>query len=358
MKKPKKLKKGDYIAIVSLSSGILGESMCKHQLKRGIERLESFGLKPIFMPNALKGIDFLDQNPKARAQDLKDAFFDDRIKGIICAIGGDDTYRLLPHLIEDEEFIKKVKESPKLFTGFSDTTNNHLMFYKLGVVSFYGPNFLSDIAELEEEMLPYTKEAFETFFKNPNTRLIKSSPIWYLERNDFSVEALGTKRKSQSEKFGYKVLYGNGKITGGLLGGCLESLYDGYTGTRYPMQKEIYIKYKLMPDLSDWEDKILFFETSEETPKPNEFKTYLEELERQGVFDKIVAMMVGKPQNEIYFDEYNKILSDFASKHKIPTIVNINFGHAYPRNVIPYGITATIDFDLGIISLNEPVFSD
>jgi muramoyltetrapeptide carboxypeptidase LdcA involved in peptidoglycan recycling len=166
---------------------------------------------------------------------------------------------LLPHLIEDEEFIKKVKESPKLFTGFSDTTTNHLMFYNLGAVSFYGPNFLSDIAELEEEMLPYTKEAFETFFMNPSNRLIKSSPIWYLERNDFSVEALGTKRKSQ---------------------------------------------------------------------------------------------------NEIYFDEYNIILSDFATKHKIPTIVNINFGHAYPRNVIPYGITATIDFDGGIISLNEPVFSD
>ena len=58
-----------------------------------------------------------------------------RLKVIICAIGS-DTYRLLPYLLEDEGFIKKVKTNPKIFTGFSDTTNNHLMFYKLGMVSF------------------------------------------------------------------------------------------------------------------------------------------------------------------------------------------------------------------------------
>ena len=38
---------------------------------------------------------------KRRAKDLKDAFLDDSIAGIICAIGGDDTYRLLPYLMED-----------------------------------------------------------------------------------------------------------------------------------------------------------------------------------------------------------------------------------------------------------------
>lgn len=43
---------------------------------------------------------------------------DDSIAGIICAIGGDDTYRLLPYLLEDEEFIDAVHKSPKLFTGF------------------------------------------------------------------------------------------------------------------------------------------------------------------------------------------------------------------------------------------------
>ena len=40
-----------------------------------------------------------------------------------------------------------VVNKPKIFIGFSDSTNNHLMFNKLGLVTYYGLNFLSDICE-------------------------------------------------------------------------------------------------------------------------------------------------------------------------------------------------------------------
>lgn len=137
LKKAKALKKGDKVAIVSLSSGMLGEKFCSHNIEIGVKRLKEFGLEPVFMKNALKGIDYLKEHPEARAADLKEAFRDDSIKGIICAIGGDDTYRLLPYLMEDTEFIELVQKKPKLFTGFSDTTINHLMFYKLGLATYY-----------------------------------------------------------------------------------------------------------------------------------------------------------------------------------------------------------------------------
>ena len=97
MKYAKKLRKGDKVAIVSLSSGMLGEAFCSHNIEIGVKRLREYGLEPSFMPNSLKGIEYLKANPKARAKDLKDAFMDDSIAGIICAIGGDDTYRLLPY---------------------------------------------------------------------------------------------------------------------------------------------------------------------------------------------------------------------------------------------------------------------
>ena len=35
---------------------------------------------------------------------------------------------------------------------------NHLMFYRLGLETFYGPCIIADLAELNNEMLPYTKE--------------------------------------------------------------------------------------------------------------------------------------------------------------------------------------------------------
>ena len=96
MRKPSALRRGDKVAIVSLSSGVLGEPFAKHQVELAKKRLEMLGLVPVFMPNALKGLKVLEENPQARAQDLKDAFADDSIKGIFCAIGGIDTYRLSP----------------------------------------------------------------------------------------------------------------------------------------------------------------------------------------------------------------------------------------------------------------------
>ena len=56
--KPEKLKQGDKVAIVSLSSGMLGEDFCSHNIEIGLRRLKMFGLEPVFMPNALKGIDY------------------------------------------------------------------------------------------------------------------------------------------------------------------------------------------------------------------------------------------------------------------------------------------------------------
>ena len=185
MQYARKLRKGDKVAIVSLSSGMLGEEFCSHNIEIGVKRLKEYGLEPVFMPNALKGIEYLKAHPEARAKDLKDAFLDESIAGIICAIGGDDTYRLLPYLMEDDEFIKAVEKHPKLFTGFSDTTINHFMFYKLGLSTYYGPNFICDLGEIADEMLPYTKRAFEGYLEGNEFDEIVSSDIWYEEREDF-----------------------------------------------------------------------------------------------------------------------------------------------------------------------------
>ena len=158
MIKPQNLVKGDKVAIVSLSRGLLGKSSVKHELDLAIRRLKEYGLEPVIMPNAMGDTDYLSNYPEARAADLKKAYQDENIKMILCAIGGNDTYRLLPYLMEDDEFKKAVIENPKIFTGFSDTTINHLMFYKLGLKTFYGPCLLIDLASIDHEMLPYTKQ--------------------------------------------------------------------------------------------------------------------------------------------------------------------------------------------------------
>ncbi|MDE6014852.1 MAG: LD-carboxypeptidase [Acetatifactor sp.] len=352
MRYPRKLRKGDKVAIVSLSSGMLGEDFCSHNIEIGVKRLKGYGLEPVFMPNALKGIDHLHAHPEARAKDLKDAFLDESIAGIICAIGGDDTYRLLPCLMEDAEFIQAVEKSPKLFTGFSDTTINHLMFYKLGLSTYYGPNFICDLGEISNEMLPYSKKAFEAYLEGNETSEIVSSEIWYEERTDFSRTAMGTDRIAHKEERGFELLQGSEVFQGELLGGCLESFYDILTATRYEDEKDVCEKYGLFPSKEEWAGKVLFIETSEEKPVPELFEKEIIALRDKGVFDVISGVLVGKPQDETYYQEYKDILIKVIDNEKLPIVYNVNFGHATPRCALQYGVMAKVDMTQKKIYLN------
>lgn len=211
------------IGIVSLSSGILGESFIQHELNLGKKRLEEYGIEVVFLPHALKGLEFIKQHPECRAKDLLTAFQDDSIDMILCAIGGDDTYRLLPYLFE-QDALKKVAQQ-KIFLGFSDTTINHLMLHKVGVRSFYGQAFLPDVCELSKEMLSYTKSYFEELLTTGRIKEIRPSDIWVQEREDFSEKGLGVSMPSFPNQ-GFELLSGPAQFTGQILGGCLESMSE------------------------------------------------------------------------------------------------------------------------------------
>ena len=135
------------IGVVSLSSGMLGEDFAKRQRELGIQRLEAYGIKVKFMTNALKGIAYLNEHPEARAADLIEAFRDPEVDLIMTAIGGDDTYRLLPYLFGHDELKNAITDKP--FLGFSDTTVNHLMLHKLGLPTLYGQAFLTYVDAYE-----------------------------------------------------------------------------------------------------------------------------------------------------------------------------------------------------------------
>jgi len=355
MIKPSRLQPGDKVAIVSLSSGILGEPFALRQLELGERRLEELGLRFEYMPNSRKGIEYIKDHPEARAEDLKRAFADDSIKGIICAIGGDDTYKTIPYLLDDPVFIESVKNNPKIFLGFSDTTNNHLMFYKLGLQTYYGQAFLTDFAEFADEMLPYTKEWSGELLRPANGREITSSPIWYEERKDFGPGQVGIERIYHKETRGFEVLRGFGIVKGELLGGCVESLYDQITGELYSDEKEIIAKYEIFPIIKQWQGKILFAETSEEQPSPKKLRRMLDTLDQAGVFGAVAGVVVGKPQDETFYEEYKKEWLEVTEPYDLPILYNINVGHAVPRCILPYGGSVNVDFNSARIFLDEPL---
>lgn len=334
------------IGIVSLSSGIMGESFIRHEVEIGKERLKQYGIEIEFLPHALKGIEFIKKHPECRAYDLLTAFKDDSIDMILCAIGGEDTYRLLPYLFENNELEKTVKQ--KIFLGFSDTTMNHFMLNKVGIKTFYGQAFLSDVCELSKEILPYTKKYFEELITEGRIKEIRPSHVWYQEREDFSENGIGIDMASYSNR-GFELLKGQPIFKGQILGGCLESMYDIFDNSRFEDTASLCKKYSLFPKKEEWRNKILLLETSEEKPSPDLFRKMVKTIESTGIFDVISGVLVGKPQNETYYDAYKRILLEELSNKHLSIVYNINIGHATPRCIIPFGVDSEVNVEKQVI---------
>ena len=334
------------VGIVSLSSGILGESRIRFETETGIRRLEEYGLNIKFMPHALMGLDYLKAHPEKRADDLLLAFHDPEIDMILCAIGGDDTYRLLPYLFEHDELANSVTD--KVFLGFSDTTINHLMLHKVGLTTFYGQAFLPDICELSSEMLPYTRKYFEELINTENISEICPSDIWYEERKSFGIDQAGKPLISHPNS-GFELLQGPSVFSGKILGGCIDSIYDMFNGDRYADMPVLCKKYHLFPDPEDWKGRILLLETSEEKPSPEKYRKALEYLKQTGVFEAVSGLLIGKPMDETYAQEYRLLLTKVIDRPDLPIVFNLNVGHSVPRCIIPFGINAFVDVNKQVI---------
>lgn len=328
------------VAIVSLSSGTLGEAFAKHELDIGVKRLKDFGLNVTFMPHALKGIEYVRNHPAERAADLLQALRAPDIDMILCAIGGDDTYRLLPYLFGHKELLEAV--SDKVFLGFSDTTINHFMLHNVGMKTFYGQSFLADICELDENMLPYTEDYFRELISTGTIREIRPSGIWYEGRTQYGVDQIGTPLRAHPDH-GFELLQGNPVFSGPILGGCLDSIYDIFHGDRYADMPQLCGKYALFPKTEDWAGRILLLETSEEKMSPQKFRKALLTLKETGIFDVISGILMGKPMDETYAPEYKRILRENIDNPELPIVCNLNIGHALPRCIIPFGVQATVD---------------
>ena len=126
-------------------------------------------------------------------------------------------------------------------------------------------------------------------------------------------------------------------------------MYDFFDGERYEDMPVLCEKYHLFPDAKDWEGRIILLETSEEKPTPEKYRQALEFIKARGVFDAVNGVLVGKPQDECYAEEYKEILKSVIDNPDLPVLFNVNIGHATPRCIIPFGVEATVDANKQII---------
>ncbi len=334
------------IGIVSLSRGILGEDFMKHEVEIGLHRLHDLGLEVKFMPNAMKGLEYIEMHPEKRAEDLLEALRDPEIDMILCAIGGDDTYRLAPYLFDNDELAKAACD--KVFLGFSDTSLNHFMLHKAGMRSFYGQAFLPDICELSPDMLPYTRRYFEELITTGTVKEITPADTWYEQRESFGTDQIEVDLP-QHVNSGFELLQGPARFSGKILGGCIDSMYDMFDGETYQDMPAICEKYHLFPDVDDWKGRIILLESSEEKMPPEKYKKALEYLKERGVFGAVSGVLVGKPMDGAFEEEYNELLVEVIDDTRLPVLCNINIGHALPHCIIPFGVDCEVDAEEQVI---------
>lgn len=348
--KPNALKKGDKIACVSLSSGLAGLFFERYQrFKEFFEK--AFELEVVEMPHTLDSFDDVYSSPKNRLDDLMNAFLCPEIKGILTTIGGDDTIRLLP-LMQEKHF-KIIRQNPKVFLGMSDTTVNHFMCLKAGVSSFYSGSSLFGYGENNGLMPCMIENTKKSLFETRAIGVFPKSSEYIIERRCFRAENHITRKRIATPKINF--LGSKQKVRGRLIGGCFEVL-NFINGT------------KLWPSLKEWENTILFIETSEDKPAPVLLTYFLRNLAVQGILSKVKGILFGIPGGEflpseqkeqmafiktypLYEEAILTVLKEFDVK--IPVVSNLNFGHTVPQFILPYGALAEINPQNETVSILE-----
>ena len=334
MMKSEKLQPGDKVATVSLSWGGPGAFPYRYEAgKRQLE--EEFGVTVVEMPHTLSDPSWLQNNPQARADDLMQAFADTSIKAVISTIGGDDSLRILPFLDLDV-----IRSNPKIFMGYSDTTATHMACLKAGLVSFYGPAIMAGFAE-NGGLFPYMADSVhKTLFSSaPIGNIAPNNEGWTVEFLEWANPENQSRKRQLTPPTGWKFLQGNGSHSGHLIGGCFEGL-DWLRGTDF------------WPEPEMWPGAILFLETSEEAPPPNEVLRGLRTYAAMGILKELSGLLFGRPGGQVepgQFDEYDKVISQVIVEEEglveLPIITQMDFGHTDPMFVLPYGIQAEIDCD-------------
>lgn len=158
--------------------------------------------------------------------------------------------------------------------------------------------------------------------------VIEPSPWWTEEFLDWAEQADLQRPRTRQNSAGWSWLRG-GMAEGVLIGGCLESL-EHLRGTRF---------------WPEWQDAILFFETSEEAPPPERVDSLLMDYENMGVLQSLQGLLVGRPMRYTAAakQQLREVLLERTRGYTFPVVADMDFGHTAPQFTVPLGCRARID---------------
>ena len=294
---PPPLQSGDLLKVVA-PCGAMREF---EAFNKGVEIWQRRGYRVEISTSIEKRWGYLAGTDEIRRFELKEAWIDPNVKGILCARGGYGSARLL------EDWDWGVGEGthsplPKWLIGFSDVTGLLWSLCNAGISGVHGP-LMTTIAE---------------------------EPDWSIQRLFNWVE-----RHSLEPLKG--VGWGGGKVSGILLPVNL-TVATNLLGT--PIQPAL-------------DNIILALE--DVTEAPYRIDRMLTQWRLLGAFKNVRGIVLGRfsrcePLPGIPSFTVEEVLHDRFSSLNIPIISDLPFGHDGPNAALPVGIMAHLDADQGILS--------
>ncbi|HKF44905.1 MAG TPA: LD-carboxypeptidase [Thermoanaerobaculia bacterium] len=302
MVKPKTLKQGDTIGLITPSSYVFDT----WRVDLAAARMEAvLGVKCRLGRYVKARHGYMAGTEKERLEDLHSMFADPSVSGVFCLEGGYGTERLLPGI--DYELLRK---NPKVLLGYSDITGLHLAITKkAGLVTFHGPVAMG------------------------------SMPSWSLaalKKAIFSAEPIGELANPPEDDPNWPVFplhaVSSGKARGAIAGGNL-TLVSTTMGTPWEI---------------DAKGKILFLEDTGEAPY--RVDRMLTQMKLAGKFDECAGIVWGtctectaaKSSYEVNLS-ISDILDEILGPLGKPVLAGLVFGHTKEKATIPMGVEAELD---------------
>ena len=313
---PEKLKAGDEVRVIapSCSMAIISEA----SRKIANSRLTELGLKVTYGKNVEESDEFNSSSIKSRVADLHKAFQDKNVKAVLTVIGGYNCNQLLKYI--DWEIIKN---NPKIFIGFSDTTAlQNAIYAKTRLVTYSGPAWSTFGQKLHFE---YTLDYFKKCLMDKHLFAVEPSKEWTDD----------AWYKDQKNRYPIKnegwLVVNKGKASGTILGANL-CTFNLLQGTEF------------FPNLNN---SILFIEDDDMSGSSGavEFDRNFQSLIHLSAFSGVKGIVIGRFQkaSKVTSKNLEKIIKSKKELKNVPVIANVDFGHTSPIITFPIGGEVEID---------------
>ena len=309
---PKRLSKGDLIALVTP-----GSSVSEEELADCVSKLANLGFRTTYNDTVLSEYGYFAGPDQERADELMEMFARHEVDAIWCVRGGYGSIRILDLL--DYEVIR---QNPKALIGYSDITAILTAIYKeTGLVTIHGPVGTSD---------------FNGFSK----RSLRNVLMYPGAENKYRYKReKGTRENPEFDRY----TLNGGKAEGELIGGNL-SVLDSIIGTRFE---------------PDFENKLVYLEDiGEKTYRVDKMVFHLlSGTNLKQAAGIVLGVFAECNVNEEPTLSLRTALDDLLLPLGIPISYGLSFGHIKRMLTIPTGIRAALDADKNTFRLLEPAVS-